>query len=200
MDQTGMGEKPVEDAKARYGRGRVIGLHLIGPVRMNVASAAKQGFEDRKLRIPAGDPVLRADLHKIKKVNSETGMPRLVAERDGEGHADRAWAAMMAVAAADPFITKPDDGLLVWAKEEHAKIHARQARPVLDRSRDALQILEEVRVCSKTLNHAGWLAEHTPAHCVQLGDLAAAKLVTISPAGVMALTRAGELVLEGYLK
>ncbi len=129
MDQTGMGEKPVEDAKARYGRGRVIGLHLNGAVRMNVASAAKMAFEDRKLRIPAGDPKLRADLHKIKKITSETGMPRLVADRDGEGHADRAWAGMMAIAGADPFITKPADGMLEWMRQQHAAMKAREAAP-----------------------------------------------------------------------
>jgi phage FluMu gp28-like protein len=127
MDQTGMGEKPVEDAKARYGHGRVVGLHLNGAVRMNVASVAKMKFEDRKLRIPAGDNVLRADLHKIKKVNSETGMPRLIADRDGAGHADRAWAVMMAIAAADPFITRPEDGMYQWMKQQHAEMKRRLA-------------------------------------------------------------------------
>ncbi|MBC7577798.1 MAG: terminase [Tardiphaga sp.] len=127
MDQTGMGEKPVEDAKAAHGRGRVVGLHLNGAVRMNVASSAKMKFEDRKIRIPFGDNVLRADLHKIKKVNSETGMPRLVADRDGDGHADRAWACMMACAGADPFITKPNDGLLVWMRRQHEAREAAKA-------------------------------------------------------------------------
>jgi phage FluMu gp28-like protein len=126
MDQTGMGEKPVEDMKAAHGRGRVTGLHLMGAVRMNVATTAKQAFEDRKIRIPAGDPVLRADLHKIQKVNSETGMPRLVAERDGAGHADRAWAAMMGIAGADPFITQPDDGMLEFMRRQHAAMLARR--------------------------------------------------------------------------
>jgi phage FluMu gp28-like protein len=117
----------VEDAKARYGHGRVVGLHLNGAVRMNVASVAKMKFEDRKLRIPAGDNVLRADLHKIKKVNSETGMPRLIADRDGAGHADRAWAVMMAIAAADPFITRPEDGMYQWMKQQHAEMKRRLA-------------------------------------------------------------------------
>ena len=127
MDQTGMGEKPVEDAKAAHGRGRVIGLHLNGAVRMNVASSAKMKFEDRKLRIPFGDNVLRADLHKIKKVNSETGIARLVADRDGDGHADRAWACMMAIAGADPFITKPQDGWFQWMKSMHDERVAKRA-------------------------------------------------------------------------
>ena len=105
MDQTGMGEKPVEDAKRRYGEHRVEGVLLNGARPLTVATAAKQRFEDRTLRIPAGSPVLRADLHKLKKVLGPTGNPRLVAERDGEGHADRTWALFLALAgAADPVV------------------------------------------------------------------------------------------------
>ncbi len=128
MDQTGMGEKPVEDAKARYGAGRVFGIQLVGAARMNVATVAKQRFEDRRFRIPAGDPVLRADLHKIKKVNSEAGLPRLVADRDGAGHADRAWAAFLCAAGADPFITSPDTGLLDFFRAQAAALAARKAQ------------------------------------------------------------------------
>ncbi|WP_157879077.1 terminase large subunit domain-containing protein [Pararhodospirillum photometricum] len=100
MDQTGMGEKPVEDAKRRYGSLRVEGVLMTGATPLNVATTARQAFEDRKIRIPAGNVVLRADLHKIKKVVGATGAPRLLADRDGAGHADRAWACFMALAAA----------------------------------------------------------------------------------------------------
>ena len=99
MDQTGMGEKPVEDAKRRYGS-RIEGVLLTAPRRLAIASAARAAFEDRRLRLPAGDPVLRTDLHKLRMVTSVTGPPRLVADRDGTGHADRAWACFMAIAAA----------------------------------------------------------------------------------------------------
>ena len=126
MDQTGMGEKPVEDAGKRYGKGRVVGLHLNGATRMNVALTTKQRFEDRKVRIPSGDPVLRSDLHKIKKITSETGMPRLVADRDALGHADRFWAGAMGCAGADPFITQPNDGLLDFYRREAAAVKARR--------------------------------------------------------------------------
>ncbi|MDR1656143.1 MAG: terminase family protein [Deltaproteobacteria bacterium] len=101
MDQTGMGEKPVEDAKRRYGSLTVEGVIMSGPRELTVATSARQLFEDRKVRIPMGDPVLRADLHKIQKVIGPTGAPRLVTNRDGEGHADRAWAAFLGAAAAD---------------------------------------------------------------------------------------------------
>lgn len=100
MDQTGMGEKPVEDARRRYGTSRVEGILMSGPRQLDLATAAKDVFEDRRIRIPAGDPGLRADLHKLKKVTGPTGAPRLVANRDSEGHADRAWAGFMAIGAA----------------------------------------------------------------------------------------------------
>jgi phage FluMu gp28-like protein len=101
MDQTGMGEKPVEDAKRRYGQLTVEGVIMTAARELAVATSARQGFEDRKARIPMGDPVLRADLHKIQKVIGPTGNPRLVTNRDGDGHADRAWAAFLGYAAAD---------------------------------------------------------------------------------------------------
>lgn len=102
MDQTGMGEKPVEDAKRRYRRHRiqVEGVVFSGDRRLAVATVARQAFEDHLIRLP-DDPALRADLRKIKKVSSPTGAPRLLAGRDASGHADRAWALFLAIAAAD---------------------------------------------------------------------------------------------------
>jgi len=100
MDQTGMGEKPLEDAQIRYGVDRVEGVLLNGATPLNVATAARQGFEDRRVRIPAGNTVLRDDLHKIRKVVGPTGAPRLQADRDGQGHADRAWACFLGLAGA----------------------------------------------------------------------------------------------------
>ena len=70
--------------------------------KLAVATIGKAAFEDRRVRIPAGDLILRADLHKPKKVIGPTGIPRLVAESDLGGHADRFWALMLALAAADP--------------------------------------------------------------------------------------------------
>ncbi|GAB6037641.1 hypothetical protein JCM15519_38660 [Fundidesulfovibrio butyratiphilus] len=118
MDQTGMGEKPVEDMQRLYGADRVVGVLLSGATPLNVATAAKQAFEDRRVRIPAGDPVLRDDLHKIQKVVGPTGAPRLVADRDGNGHADRAWACFLGVAEA--FSSFMEYGYMPASKsEEH---------------------------------------------------------------------------------
>lgn len=109
MDQTGMGEKPVEDMTRIYGAGVVEGVLMTVTRKLNVATVAKQAFEDRKVRIPMGNPVLRADLHKIQKVTGATGAPRLVADRDGDGHADRAWAGFLGIATASP-----GDAMRIW--------------------------------------------------------------------------------------
>lgn len=100
MDQTGMGEKPVEDAKARHGSTRVEGVLFTGTNKLTMATLGKQAFEDRRIRIPLGVQALRSDLHKLQKVSGPTGAPRFVAESDNSGHADRTWALFLAINAA----------------------------------------------------------------------------------------------------
>ncbi len=100
MDQTGMGEKPVEDAIRRYGSSTVEGVLFTGPNKLRLATIGKEKFEDRKVRIPLGDEVLRADLHKLKKVVTPLGNARFDADSDSTGHADRTWAAFMGLYAA----------------------------------------------------------------------------------------------------
>ena len=104
MDQTGMGEKPVEDATDRYGTHVVEGVVFSAGRQLDLATALKTRFEDRTIRIPRGDRALRADLHAVKKMAGPTGHPRLVVDEGGEsaggGHADRFWAAALAAGAA----------------------------------------------------------------------------------------------------
>lgn len=84
----------------RYGSMRVEGVLFTGPNKLTLATNGKQGFEDRKVRIPAGDNALRADLHKLQKITGPTGTPRFVADSDSAGHADRTWALFLAQNAA----------------------------------------------------------------------------------------------------
>ena len=99
MDQTGMGEKPVEDAKRVHGASRVEGVLFSAAAKLDMATALKEAFQDRKARIPAGSPELRADLHSIKSQVGLTGIRRLIADGETDGHADRFWAAALAVSA-----------------------------------------------------------------------------------------------------
>lgn len=111
MDQTGMGEKPVEDAKRNHGESRVEGVLFSAPVKLDLASGLKDGMEDRRVLIPEGQPELRADLHAIKSTTGTSGVRRLVADGNTDGHADRFWAAALAVAASEteyqPFAYRP---------------------------------------------------------------------------------------------
>ena len=100
MDQTGMGEKPVEDAIRRYGSLRVEGVLFTGANKQVLATVGKQVFEDRKIRIPMGDAALKADLHKLRKITTPTGSIRFDADSDSAGHADRTWACFLAAYAA----------------------------------------------------------------------------------------------------
>lgn len=98
IDQTGMGEKVVEDAIEKYGS-QIEGVLFTSPNKLVMATIGKNAFEDHKVRIPEGNLTLRSDLHKLRKVTSATGAPRFIAERDDD-HADRTWAAFLGLNAA----------------------------------------------------------------------------------------------------
>lgn len=98
VDQTGMGEKVVEDLKLLHGD-RVHGELLTGPSRLDLALSLSTRFQEHRIRIRK-DPKTRADLLAIKKVGSEqSGGIRIV--NDGTVHADRFWAYALASRAAD---------------------------------------------------------------------------------------------------
>ncbi len=98
LDQTGMGEMPVEAARQRHGS-RVEGVLFTAPRKLDLATALREALEERRLRLPRR-PELRRDLHSVRRAAGPTGAPRLVAERGAEGHADRFWALALAAAAA----------------------------------------------------------------------------------------------------
>lgn len=98
VDQTGMGEKVVEDLQLKWGS-RVHGELLTGPHRVDLATSLKKRFQERTIRIRY-DAQTRSDLMAIKKVGSEeSGGVRIV--NDGSLHADRFWAYALASRAAD---------------------------------------------------------------------------------------------------
>jgi phage FluMu gp28-like protein len=100
IDQTGIGEKPVEDAKRRHGAYRVEGVIFTGASKQHLATIAKQAFEDRRLRIPA-DRAIREAHHAVRKTTTIAGNPRFDADRTEAGHADEFWAHALALHAAE---------------------------------------------------------------------------------------------------
>ncbi|TCW31426.1 phage terminase large subunit family protein [Gulbenkiania mobilis] len=100
LDQTGLGEMPVQEAQRRHGSYRVEGVLFSVARKLDMATALKERMEDKRLRLPVGNTTLRQDLHSVQRVAGPTGAPRLVAERSENGHADRFWAIALATAAA----------------------------------------------------------------------------------------------------
>lgn len=100
LDQTGLGEMPVQEAQRRHGSYRVEGVLFSVSRKLDMATALKERMEDKRLRLPAGNAPLRQDLHSVQRVAGATGAPRLVAERQDGSHADRFWALALAAAAA----------------------------------------------------------------------------------------------------
>lgn len=94
IDQTGMGEKVVEDQQLKWGVYRVEGVLLTGPNRLDLALGLASAFQRGLFRIPANRPDIRADLRAIKRIGSEeSGTIRIV--NDGAVHADWFWAAAL---------------------------------------------------------------------------------------------------------
>lgn len=100
MDQTGMGEKPVEDAKKRYGEYMVEGVLFTSAVKQNLATVGKQKFEDRLVRIPP-ERAIREAHHSVRKIMTAAGNPRFDADRSEVGHADEFWGHVLAIHAGN---------------------------------------------------------------------------------------------------
>jgi phage FluMu gp28-like protein len=100
LDQTGMGEGLLQQAQREHGTTRIVGVLFTPAAKLDMASALKCRMEERTLRLPHGDIQLRNDLHSVKRAIGPTGIPRLIAEREGGSHADRFWALALAVSAA----------------------------------------------------------------------------------------------------
>jgi phage FluMu gp28-like protein len=98
VDQTGMGERTVEEYHRRYGS-RAEGVLFTVANKQALATLGKSCFEEGRISIPI-DTAVREDLHKLKKVTSATGNVRFDSDRDSKGHADRTWACFLACNAA----------------------------------------------------------------------------------------------------
>jgi phage FluMu gp28-like protein len=98
MDQTGMGEKFVEDLQKKYSTS-VEGVLFTSPIKLDLANTLRRKFEDRRIRIPI-DRAIRDDIHSVKKITTSAGNIRFDVERTENSHADRFWALALAIHAA----------------------------------------------------------------------------------------------------
>lgn len=128
VDQTGMGEKVVEDLQLLHGS-RVHGELLTGPSRIDLALSLHKRIQEHRVRIRY-DPFTRADLMAIKKIGSEQSGGIRIVNADDEVHADRFWAYALASRAAD----------MPPALYQYRGVNARGARP--DRRADGSHLAD----------------------------------------------------------
>ncbi|MEO1750711.1 terminase family protein [Thiofaba sp. EF100] len=105
IDQTGMGEMPVQEAQRRHGQYRVSGVLFNAATKLEMAVALKDRLQARRLLLPQAalaEPkeALIDDLRAVRMEPGAGGVPKLLADRDASGHADRFWALALSCAAA----------------------------------------------------------------------------------------------------
>jgi phage FluMu gp28-like protein len=107
IDATGLGMQLAEEAIDQFGRYRIEAVTFNGPVKEDLSYRLRSRMEDRRLVIPA-DTFVRDSFHAIRKTTSASGNVRFdAAANDLIGHADRYWAAALAVHAADDITSVP---------------------------------------------------------------------------------------------
>lgn len=105
IDATGLGIGWADDAQDKFGMHRVEAVTFTPRVKEALAYPIRSRMEDRTFRIPY-DPHIRADLRQVTKQVTSAGNVRFTAERSPDGHADRFWAAGLALQAASQPVTE----------------------------------------------------------------------------------------------
>lgn len=99
IDAGGMGLPLAEAAIEAFGGTRVEAVTFTMGTKDEMASRLRLRVEDGAIRIPV-DAAIRNDWHSVRRSITSTGPARYEAARSGTGHADRFWAACLAVRAA----------------------------------------------------------------------------------------------------
>ncbi len=100
IDAGGIGMAMAEAAVESFGSSRVEPVTLTAATKDQLASRLRLRVEDATLRIPC-DPGIRSDWHSVRRSVTAFGPARYDSTRAGGSHADRFWAACLAVRAAD---------------------------------------------------------------------------------------------------
>jgi phage FluMu gp28-like protein len=98
FDETGLGMQLAERAQERYGTSRIECVYFTAKVKDALAHDIRARMEDSLLLIP-DDEQIRKDFHAVQKTTTAAGNIRFDAKRTQDGHADRFWAAALAIHA-----------------------------------------------------------------------------------------------------
>ncbi|HNO78595.1 MAG TPA: terminase family protein [Phycisphaerae bacterium] len=99
IDAGGIGMQLAEAAQEDFGRHKVECVTFTAGLKTEMASRLRIAVEDRAIRIPA-DEAIRNDWHSLERRVSPSGRIVLDSSRREGHHADRFWAAALAVHAA----------------------------------------------------------------------------------------------------
>jgi phage FluMu gp28-like protein len=100
IDAGGLGMQLAEEAQTRFGRHRVEAVTFTAALKSQLAGRLRIAVEDQAIRIPV-DEAIRNDWHSVERRMSASGQIVLGAPRREGHHADRFWAAALALHAAD---------------------------------------------------------------------------------------------------
>ncbi len=99
IDAGGLGMQLAEQAVERFGGHRVEAITFTPALKSQIAGGLRIAVESQRIRIP-NDERIRNDWHSVERTVTESGHFRLSAPRREGSHADRFWAAALAVHAA----------------------------------------------------------------------------------------------------
>ncbi len=100
IDAGGIGMQLAEQCVERFGAHRVEPITFTAALKSQMASALRIAVEERRIRIPVDDRI-RNDWHSVERTLTEAGHFRLSASRQEGSHADRFWAAALALHATE---------------------------------------------------------------------------------------------------
>jgi len=100
VDATGLGMPLAESMVAEFGEHRVEAVTFTPLLTSELAGRLRIWVEDGRIRIPS-EPDIRNDWHAVRRMIGTGGQVRFEADRHVLGHADRFWAAALAVRAAE---------------------------------------------------------------------------------------------------
>ncbi len=99
VDAGGLGMQLAESAVEDFGAHRVEPVTFTAALKSELAGALRIAVEERRIRIPP-DEAIRNDWHSLERSVSAGGYLRFEASRTDGSHADRFWAAALALHAA----------------------------------------------------------------------------------------------------
>ena len=100
VDHTGLGMESSEKMQRRHGTSKVELVDFSLGSKEDMATRLYEWLQEGRIKLLKEDAALRKDLYALRRLITAAGNIRYDAARTKDGHADRAWALMLALLAA----------------------------------------------------------------------------------------------------